>query len=294
MLTAAARIQVALPAGWTVQAETTVSGLDGASTPPAAPTHGSLSCEKAQPWRRTMSRPNVPWLRTTYCPPSIDSSPCRASDSGPYTADVGRSLPQHPAAASAARTRHRLRRRNRKPVPDVGRAVGPTVRSRRERRSVAGSGRPTTTLKGLPAARLVRALADFVPPYSVADLADLAGASLGLAYRLSDYLVGEGLLTRSERGPITDVDWPELLRGGARTLDTSIPARRVASSNRAGLTASSRLRQAAAIAALRGQWLLGHSALCLIRRSGWDSSTRTTHCNSRRTLDCAPWMLAPT
>ncbi|MGH3117883.1 MAG: hypothetical protein ACRDQ2_12385, partial [Gaiellales bacterium] len=87
-----------------------------------------------------------------------------------------------------------------------------------------GPGRPTTSLKGLPAAKLVRALADFVPPYSVADLADLAGASLGAAYRLSDYLAGEGLLIRAERGPITDVDWPELLRRWsqeARYLDTS-------------------------------------------------------------------------
>jgi len=87
-----------------------------------------------------------------------------------------------------------------------------------------GPGRPTTSLKGLPAAKLVRALADFVPPYSVAELAELAGASLGAAYRLSDYLVGEGLLTRVERGPITAVDWPELLRRwsqDARYLDTS-------------------------------------------------------------------------
>ena len=87
-----------------------------------------------------------------------------------------------------------------------------------------GPGHPTTSLKGLPAARLVRALADFAPPYSVADLADLAGASLGAAYRLSDYLVGEGLLRRGERGPITEVDWPELLRRWsqeARYLDTS-------------------------------------------------------------------------
>lgn len=87
-----------------------------------------------------------------------------------------------------------------------------------------GPGRPTTSLKGLPAAKLVRALADFAPPYSVADLADLAGASIGAAYRLTDYLAGEGLLTRGERGPITEVGWPELLRRWgqeSRYLDTS-------------------------------------------------------------------------
>lgn len=87
-----------------------------------------------------------------------------------------------------------------------------------------GPGRPTTSLKGLPAALLVRALVDYAPPYSVPQLADAAGASLGATYRLIDYLTGEGLLTRTERGPITVVDWPELLRrwsDEARYLDTS-------------------------------------------------------------------------
>lgn len=87
-----------------------------------------------------------------------------------------------------------------------------------------GPGRPTTSLKGLPAALLVRALVDYAPPYSVPQLAKAAGASLGATYRLIDYLTGEGLLTRTERGPITVVDWPELLRrwsNESRYLDTS-------------------------------------------------------------------------
>lgn len=87
-----------------------------------------------------------------------------------------------------------------------------------------GPGRPGVNLKGLPAAKLVRALADFTPPYSVADLAKLAGASLGAAYRLTDLLVGEGLVTREERGPITEVDWPVLLERWSQEagyLDTS-------------------------------------------------------------------------
>lgn len=87
-----------------------------------------------------------------------------------------------------------------------------------------GPGRPPTGLKGLPAAKLVRALADFIQPYSVTELADLAGTSLGATYRLIHYLAGEGLLTRADRGPITGVDWPEILRRwslDARYLDTS-------------------------------------------------------------------------
>lgn len=87
-----------------------------------------------------------------------------------------------------------------------------------------GPGRPTTTLKGLPAALLVRVLADYEPPYSVPQLAEMAGTSLGATYRLVDFLSSEGLLTRTLRGPITTVDWPELLRRWsqeARYLDTS-------------------------------------------------------------------------
>lgn len=87
-----------------------------------------------------------------------------------------------------------------------------------------GPGRPTTNLKGLPAALLVRALADYAPPYTVPELTSIAGTSLGAAYRLVDYLAGEGLLTRTERGPITSVDWPEILRRWsqqARYLETT-------------------------------------------------------------------------
>ena len=75
-----------------------------------------------------------------------------------------------------------------------------------------GAGRPTTSLKGLPAALMVRALADYAPPITVPALAKVAGSSIGAAYRLVDYLTNEGLLSRVDRGPITEVDWPELLR----------------------------------------------------------------------------------
>ena len=75
-----------------------------------------------------------------------------------------------------------------------------------------GPGRPTTSLKGLPAALMVRALADYTPPITVPELANVAGSSIGAAYRLVTYLTNEGLLSRVDRGPITEVDWPELLR----------------------------------------------------------------------------------
>jgi hypothetical protein len=74
-----------------------------------------------------------------------------------------------------------------------------------------GPGRPRGTLQGPPAARVVRALADFAPPYTVPDLAQRAGASTGATYRVIEFLEEEDLLTRDRYGPITDVRWRAML-----------------------------------------------------------------------------------
>jgi len=74
-----------------------------------------------------------------------------------------------------------------------------------------GPGRPRGTLKGAPAARVVRALIDFAPPYSVPDLAERAGASTGAAYRVIDFLDEQKLVERAPRGPITNVQWRAIL-----------------------------------------------------------------------------------
>jgi hypothetical protein len=74
-----------------------------------------------------------------------------------------------------------------------------------------GPGRPRGTLQGPPAARVVRALADFAPPYTVPDLAQRAGASTGATYRVIEFLEEEDLLTRNRYGPITDVRWRAML-----------------------------------------------------------------------------------
>ena len=70
-----------------------------------------------------------------------------------------------------------------------------------------GPGRPRGTLKGATAARLVRALADFKPPYSVPELAAKSGASVGATYRMVEFLEREGLIVREPRAPIAEVDW---------------------------------------------------------------------------------------
>lgn len=74
-----------------------------------------------------------------------------------------------------------------------------------------GPGRPRGTLRGPPAARVVRALIDFAPPYTVPALSERAGASTGATYRVVKFLEEEGLLERQRYGPIGDVRWRRLL-----------------------------------------------------------------------------------
>lgn len=99
-----------------------------------------------------------------------------------------------------------------------------------------GPGRPRGTLKGPPAARVVRALIDFAPPYTVPELAERSGASIGATYRVVEFLEGEGLIERQRYGPISTVDWRGLLTRWAddygfaqsNTVDTFLEPRGLA------------------------------------------------------------------
>jgi hypothetical protein len=74
-----------------------------------------------------------------------------------------------------------------------------------------GPGRPRGTLQGPAAARVVRALIDFEPPYSVPELVERSKTSTGATYRVVEFLDEEGLLERQRYGPIEDVRWRRLL-----------------------------------------------------------------------------------
>lgn len=75
-----------------------------------------------------------------------------------------------------------------------------------------GPGRPTGTLLGPPAARVVRALVDYAPPLTIPELIARSGASTGAAYRVADFLEREALMAREPRGPITTVDWRRVIQ----------------------------------------------------------------------------------
>jgi hypothetical protein len=79
--------------------------------------------------------------------------------------------------------------------------------------------RPTNTLRGRPAGRVVRALVDRPGPWRMRDLAAEAGTSLGSTARTVTFLDREDLITRDDRGTVTDVDWEALLRRWAEDYD---------------------------------------------------------------------------
>ena len=74
-----------------------------------------------------------------------------------------------------------------------------------------GPGRPKGNLTGASAARVVRALVDFRPPYTVPGLMKRAGTPSGNTYRAVDFIEEQDLLTRADDGKITDVRWRALL-----------------------------------------------------------------------------------
>jgi len=74
-----------------------------------------------------------------------------------------------------------------------------------------GPERETRTLRGKPAARVVRGLVDFREPLGIRELADRSGASIGSTYRTIAFLEKEALLTRGEKGRVVSVNWQELL-----------------------------------------------------------------------------------
>ncbi len=68
------------------------------------------------------------------------------------------------------------------------------------------------SLKGPGAARAVRALVDFAPPYGVRELAKVSGASAPVLSRVAALLASDALLRRDARGTMVDVSWVDVLR----------------------------------------------------------------------------------
>ncbi len=74
-----------------------------------------------------------------------------------------------------------------------------------------GPGRPRGTLRGIPAARVVRALVDHTEPMPIRRLIEVSGASTGATYRVVDFLDEEGLVERTEGRRLLVPSWRKLL-----------------------------------------------------------------------------------
>jgi len=73
-------------------------------------------------------------------------------------------------------------------------------------------GRPRGTLRGGPAARVVRVLIDFHKTWTMRDLIKESGASTGATYRVIEYLELQGLAKRDASKRVRVDDWSRLLR----------------------------------------------------------------------------------
>lgn len=83
--------------------------------------------------------------------------------------------------------------------------------------------RPARSLKGAKAGRLVRTLVDFTPPLGTREIAKIAQIDPGYVSRLLALLERDDYIGREPRGPVTRIDWPNLLRAWTRdySLDFS-------------------------------------------------------------------------
>ena len=72
--------------------------------------------------------------------------------------------------------------------------------------------RPLRSLKGAAAARVVRALCDFEPPFGVRTLAECSATPLGTVSRVVSFLEEEALITRDQKKVVTATDWVGLIR----------------------------------------------------------------------------------
>ena len=79
--------------------------------------------------------------------------------------------------------------------------------------------RQTRTLRGTPAARVVRALCDWRPPQAALEISDRASASVGSVYRTLDLLDREALIRRGSKGRVLDVDVPGIIRRWSQDYD---------------------------------------------------------------------------
>lgn len=88
-----------------------------------------------------------------------------------------------------------------------------------DRRSPQRGSKRLAGLSGVRVGRVVRFLAEVVPPYGVNDIEGVTGISRGYVSRILDRLAQEALIKREPRGAVETVEWPALLRLRGQSVD---------------------------------------------------------------------------
>lgn len=105
------------------------------------------------------------------------------------------------------------------------RAPGLSILTEGAQRDPTPRMRPDRGIAGVAAGRIIRALADTVPPYSVSELASIARVSTGYCSRTLKALEREALVERDTRGTVRRVDWPNMLRRRGQAVRLLDPRR---------------------------------------------------------------------
>lgn len=88
-----------------------------------------------------------------------------------------------------------------------------------DRRLSGPAAKRSAGLAGVKVGRVVRFLAEVVPPYGVNDIEEASGISRGYVSRVLDRLAEEALIRREPRGPVEAVEWPAMLRQRGQSVD---------------------------------------------------------------------------
>jgi hypothetical protein len=91
------------------------------------------------------------------------------------------------------------------------------IRTEGAKRNPTPPGAKVPTLRGPKAWALLRTLAEVRPPIGVREVAEAVDVDAGYVSRVLSVLEQELLITRTSRGPVTDIEWEGVLRRAAST-----------------------------------------------------------------------------
>lgn len=102
---------------------------------------------------------------------------------------------------------------------------GLALRTEGAQRDPSPRARPDRGISGKAAGRVIRALVDFSPSYTVTELAGIADVSPGYCSRTLQALEREALVHRDRRGTVQSVNWQDMLRRRGQIIRLFDPQR---------------------------------------------------------------------